>query len=878
MHEFKISQDGTFDIGDSISNHLIKSLNSSKIPFRSHVRVHLGDASDCGKVPPLMRWKSEGHPEEHDSLELHVVQTQSLDILSGTSHSPTLWERCTIARLIAIISTSITLEITGEVGPGLKELEHWTKLVQLLGRGSDPYLHWGPAPYIYIQPNNKICEPELAEQKQKLLCLNTNEEIMHETAISAGPLSFSPSVLRQALKLLSPIPRPSEFDGKSWLAEALGHDNDWVRHTRKLAELPSLETTDKFNLLVSYVKLEAKSRQIIYGSSITAHTSNILNTIYDIRQSDITPESHYQILSGFSKPWHNLTSSGTCFTCLFRQPEKMLPCGHFTCDRCIQLFGHQVSMAEFKFRIDSCALCSARSSNQVFDLEPPSAGVRLLSLDGGGCRAVITIEVLRQLSDALLRLGIQSAICKNFDLCVGTSAGALILLKMLRGRSCNDQLMEEFKTLASRLFQPRKGLLSRIGKSLSGGVRTLLTDGWMSASIFNQLLQDNLPNGKFFGGKGLRSGDVTKIGVTTVRSDSTACLLANYNGSYRHDNKGYEFLREDNFKEEVEVWEASGRCSAGIPGYFEPMLLRQKGAYFDDGGLRYNNPAGLAINESKRIWELPKNLDILLSVGTGFMKSQPPASRSLLRNRSLLRMGRYFLASLCGEATWQNVEAIVADVEQYKGKFRRVNIELQSDEAAIDDPSVMEPLISKTNQSLQGSTEIIEIANILASSQFYFELDYAVKGGGRIRCAGRILSRLSAGSTSLIEFTRKITGSRFFVPGKSIKCAPSSLVLNVVRGAAFERHVKFSIPIMQPLHFDIQFQLQPMEERRSISGFPANVEFLKTANNISKLRYKFSGGMRKRSVGDVLAEAGSSGSGHKDKKRRLEGGVIDDST
>ncbi|KAF3111311.1 hypothetical protein TWF102_006984 [Orbilia oligospora] len=797
MHEFKISQDGTFDIGDSISNHLIKSLNSSKIPFRSHVRVHLGDASDCGKVPPLMRWKSEGHPEEHDSLELHVVQTQSLDILSGTSHSPTLWERCTIARLIAIISTSITLEITGEVGPGLKELEHWTKLVQLLGRGSDPYLHWGPAPYIYIQPNNKICEPELAEQKQKLLCLNTNEEIMHETAISAGPLSFSPSVLRQALKLLSPIPRPSEFDGKSWLAEALGHDNDWVRHTRKLAELPSLETTDKFNLLVSYVKLEAKSRQIIYGSSITAHTSNILNTIYDIRQSDITPESHYQILSGFSKPWHNLTSSGTCFTCLFRQPEKMLPCGHFTCDRCIQLFGHQVSMAEFKFRIDSCALCSARSSNQVFDLEPPSAGVRLLSLDGGGCRAVITIEVLRQLSDALLRLGIQSAICKNFDLCVGTSAGALILLKMLRGRSCNDQLMEEFKTLASRLFQPRKG---------------------------------------------------------------------------------YEFLREDNFKEEVEVWEASGRCSAGIPGYFEPMLLRQKGAYFDDGGLRYNNPAGLAINESKRIWELPKNLDILLSVGTGFMKSQPPASRSLLRNRSLLRMGRYFLASLCGEATWQNVEAIVADVEQYKGKFRRVNIELQSDEAAIDDPSVMEPLISKTNQSLQGSTEIIEIANILASSQFYFELDYAVKGGGRIRCAGRILSRLSAGSTSLIEFTRKITGSRFFVPGKSIKCAPSSLVLNVVRGAAFERHVKFSIPIMQPLHFDIQFQLQPMEERRSISGFPANVEFLKTANNISKLRYKFSGGMRKRSVGDVLAEAGSSGSGHKDKKRRLEGGVIDDST
>ncbi|KAK6507817.1 hypothetical protein TWF481_006238 [Arthrobotrys musiformis] len=533
-------------------------------------------------------------------------------------------------------------------------------------------------------------------------------------------------------------------------------------------------------------------------------------------------------------------------------------------------------MSEFKFRIDKCALCNVRFTNQTFDLEPPSAGVRLLSLDGGGCRAVITIEVLRQLSEALLKLGIQSAICKNFDLCVGTSAGALILLKMLRGRNCTDQLMDEFKTLASRLFQPRKGLLSRMGKSLTGGIRTLLTDGWMNTPAFNRLLQDNLPNGKFFGGaRGSKFKDITRIGVTTVRSDSTACLLANYNGNSRHDNKGYEFLREDDFGDEVEVWEA-GRCSAGIPGYFEPMLLGQKGAYFDDGGLRFNNPAGLAMNESKRIWELPKNLDILLSVGTGFMKSQAPVSLSSLRNRSLVRIGRYFLASLCGESTWHNVQAVAADHDQYKGKLRRVNIELQNNEASIDDPSIMEPLISKTNQILRDSAQINEIANILASSQFYFELDHAVRRGGRIQCIGRILSRLGAGSTSLIEFTRKIENSQFFVPGKKIKCAPSSLILNVVRGAAFERHVKFYIPAMQPLRFDIQFQLRPTEDRRSISGFPANLGFLKTANNIFNLRYKFSSGTRKRSANDSWGKDQICGSCHENKRRKIESERIDD--
>ncbi|KAF3107710.1 hypothetical protein TWF706_002542 [Orbilia oligospora] len=324
---------------------------------------------------------------------------------------------------------------------------------------------------------------------------------------------------------------------------------------------------------------------------------------------------------------------------------------------------------------------------------------------------------------------------------------ALILLKLLRGNNDTEQLMNEFKSLASKVFRPQKSIVSR----LLGGVRALLTDEWMNSSFFNKLLKESLPIGKLFGGS---LEDNSKIGITTIRNDSIPCVLGNYNGAHYNENKGYEFLREDDPSKEVEVWEA-GRCSAGVPGYFQPMYLAHKKAFFEDGGLRYNNPVALMISESKRIWDTQHSPDIVLSIGTGFVKSQEQQiPTSFFRNRSLLRVGRHFLASLCGETTWQNLEGVVT--ERYRERLHRINIELEIDEAGLDNPSSMNELILKTDRQLLGSPQILEIASILAASQFYFELDFVTASKRAVICVGRILSRLEAGSTSLIDFTRKL--------------------------------------------------------------------------------------------------------------------------
>lgn len=57
-------------------------------------------------------------------------------------------------------------------------------------------------------------------------------------------------------------------------------------------------------------------------------------------------------------------------------------------------------------------------------IKPPTAGVRILSIDGGGVRGVIPLRALHDLELTIQTLiGDQITIQDNFDLAVGTSTG-----------------------------------------------------------------------------------------------------------------------------------------------------------------------------------------------------------------------------------------------------------------------------------------------------------------------------------------------------------------------------------------------------------------------------------------------------------------------
>jgi hypothetical protein len=118
-----------------------------------------------------------------------------------------------------------------------------------------------------------------------------------------------------------------------------------------------------------------------------------------------------------------------------RMPEKVLNCGHAMCDTCLKSHGSKDLEGGYAFKITDCPICGT-CSGQSFRLIPPTAGIRLLSVDGGGVRGMVPIIFLSHLEKCLEMLG--CPLSEYFDLVCGTSAGKSSFpskkLKLIFGR------------------------------------------------------------------------------------------------------------------------------------------------------------------------------------------------------------------------------------------------------------------------------------------------------------------------------------------------------------------------------------------------------------------------------------------------------------
>lgn len=116
-----------------------------------------------------------------------------------------------------------------------------------------------------------------------------------------------------------------------------------------------------------------------------------------------------------------LKSHRACLCCLMRSPEKVLGCGHALCDVCIQTFGIPSISEKYTFSMQSCPLCGIADNDAVFTFIPPSAGIRVLSLDGGGVRGVVELAILKEIHQKFAHLHLD--LPDYFDYVCGTSAG-----------------------------------------------------------------------------------------------------------------------------------------------------------------------------------------------------------------------------------------------------------------------------------------------------------------------------------------------------------------------------------------------------------------------------------------------------------------------
>jgi len=228
---------------------------------------------------------------------------------------------------------------------------------------------------------------------------------------------------------------------------------------------------------------------------------------------------------------------------------------------------------------------------------------RLLSLDGGGIRGLITIEMLaaieRLLQTALGRSD-DFVLADYFDYIAGASTGAVIAASLSLGMRVN-QVREFYISSGAEMFD----------KAV-----------WLRR--FNYKYEDERLARK------LRSvfGEDTTLGDERLR---TLLLLVLRNATTdapwpvsNNPFAKYNDLRRGDSNLKLPLWQLV-RASAAAPVFFPPEVVQvgRNSFVFQDGGMTiYNNPAlqlflMATLEEHRLVWPTGEDKMLLVSVGTG---------------------------------------------------------------------------------------------------------------------------------------------------------------------------------------------------------------------------------------------------------------------
>jgi hypothetical protein len=243
---------------------------------------------------------------------------------------------------------------------------------------------------------------------------------------------------------------------------------------------------------------------------------------------------------------------------------------------------------------------------------------RILSLDGGGLRGMLTLQVLRRIEGLLqARFNDQNMrLCDYFDLIAGTSTGAIIAAGLALGMTI-DEIEEHYLILSNKVFKRsfwRRGVLqeSYDAADVGAALRKVFGTGTLSRKDFR-----------------------TGLLVVAKRLDTgSTWVLTN------HPRSRYFALNPDRPNtipnSEYPLWQVV-RASTAAPTFFSPEKIsihsnaspeREdiEGFFVDGGCSPHNNPALQAVitatMEGYRFnWQAGADKLLLLSVGTG--KSNP---------------------------------------------------------------------------------------------------------------------------------------------------------------------------------------------------------------------------------------------------------------
>ncbi|MFZ4122249.1 MAG: patatin-like phospholipase family protein [Caulobacterales bacterium] len=245
------------------------------------------------------------------------------------------------------------------------------------------------------------------------------------------------------------------------------------------------------------------------------------------------------------------------------------------------------------------------------DLCGPATTRRVLALDGGGVRGLITLGILQELEDHLRQRYNKDTyrLCDYFDLIGGTSTGSIIATGLALGMSVGE-ISALYKLLIPKIFKDASGQGVFAPKFKNGPLAQELADA--------------------FGGKTLASPELRcGLAIHCKRIDTGSAWILVNNPRWHYYESNCRFRLRDLVQ-----------ASAAAPHFFEGVLLslQEEGnadqvqdMFFIDGGVGGNNNPALEMFMAVRDpaygfgWDLGPDKLYLLSVGTGWLRERHDA-------------------------------------------------------------------------------------------------------------------------------------------------------------------------------------------------------------------------------------------------------------
>ena len=269
---------------------------------------------------------------------------------------------------------------------------------------------------------------------------------------------------------------------------------------------------------------------------------------------------------------------------------------------------------------------------EKLDKAPP---YKLLALDGGGIRGVMTLEILLEIERLLQEehgADERFVLADYFDYIGGTSTGAIIATFLSLGWRVADIL--RFYVDAGPAMFDRASVLKRF--------KYKFEDEKLAA-----LLQQQLGAGTTLGDERLRT--LLMLVLRNATTDSPWPVSNNPRAKYNDPSRGDANTR-------LPLWQLV-RASTAAPTYFPPETIHvgQHRFVFVDGGVTmYNNPAFqlflmATLAPYRLCWEPGESRMLLVSVGTGTSPNANadlmPGEMNLMYNASSIPSALMFAAS-----------------------------------------------------------------------------------------------------------------------------------------------------------------------------------------------------------------------------------------